>query len=154
MGLYERPDGLERDLAVRVYAPVGGYRDLLAYLVRRLLENGANTSFVHQIADKRISATRPCWPIRWSGRWTGPDRPSAIVRRRPALFGDGAAQFRGPRFLRRHGHHVADLIGAMAEVLAGVRGPPRRMIAARMARGVAASVADPARSSTAGSERM
>ena len=35
-------------LHVRVYAPVGGYRDLLPYLVRRLLENGANTSFVHQ----------------------------------------------------------------------------------------------------------
>jgi len=52
-GLYE---GLmaERGIAVRVYAPVGGYRDLLAYLVRRLLENGANTSFVHQIANAAI----------------------------------------------------------------------------------------------------
>ncbi len=53
-GLYEGLMG-ERDLAVRVYAPVGGYRDLLAYLVRRLLENGANTSFVHQIADRGVS---------------------------------------------------------------------------------------------------
>ncbi len=35
----------------RVYAPVGQHRDLLAYLVRRLLENGANSSFVHQLAD-------------------------------------------------------------------------------------------------------
>ncbi len=53
-GLYE--DLMtRRGLAVRVYAPVGGYRDLLAYLVRRLLENGANTSFVHQIADREIS---------------------------------------------------------------------------------------------------
>ena len=53
-GLYE---GLmaERGLSVRIYAPVGGYRDLLAYLVRRLLENGANTSFVHQIASRDIS---------------------------------------------------------------------------------------------------
>ncbi len=53
-GLYE---GLmaSRGLAARVYAPVGGYRDLLAYLVRRLLENGANTSFVHQIADRHLS---------------------------------------------------------------------------------------------------
>ena len=50
-GLYE---GLmaSKGVAVRIYAPVGGYRDLLAYLVRRLLENGANTSFVHQIADR------------------------------------------------------------------------------------------------------
>ncbi|MGF2049626.1 proline dehydrogenase family protein, partial [Lactococcus lactis] len=39
----------------RVYAPVGGHRDLLAYLVRRLLENGANSSFVHQLADERLT---------------------------------------------------------------------------------------------------
>ena len=41
---------------VRVYAPVGEHRDLLAYLVRRLLENGANSSFVHQLADEQVSA--------------------------------------------------------------------------------------------------
>ncbi len=39
---------------VRVYAPVGEHRDLLAYLVRRLLENGANSSFVHQLADEAV----------------------------------------------------------------------------------------------------
>lgn len=39
---------------VRVYAPVGEHRDLLAYLVRRLLENGANSSFVHQLADDAV----------------------------------------------------------------------------------------------------
>jgi RHH-type transcriptional regulator, proline utilization regulon repressor / proline dehydrogenase / delta 1-pyrroline-5-carboxylate dehydrogenase len=39
---------------VRVYAPVGRHRDLLAYLVRRLLENGANSSFVHQLADDAV----------------------------------------------------------------------------------------------------
>ncbi|WP_375140402.1 L-glutamate gamma-semialdehyde dehydrogenase [Inhella gelatinilytica] len=38
----------------RVYAPVGEHRDLLAYLVRRLLENGANSSFVHQLADPQV----------------------------------------------------------------------------------------------------
>jgi RHH-type proline utilization regulon transcriptional repressor/proline dehydrogenase/delta 1-pyrroline-5-carboxylate dehydrogenase len=38
----------------RVYAPVGSFADLLPYLVRRLLENGANTSFVHQIADPGV----------------------------------------------------------------------------------------------------
>ncbi len=53
-GLYER---LVRDRGYhcRIYAPVGGHRDLLAYLVRRLLENGANSSFVHQLADERLS---------------------------------------------------------------------------------------------------
>ena len=40
---------------VRVYAPVGRHRDLLAYLVRRLLENGANSSFVHQLADESVA---------------------------------------------------------------------------------------------------
>ena len=40
--------------AVRVYAPVGSYRDLLPYLVRRLLENGANTSFVHRFLDPAV----------------------------------------------------------------------------------------------------
>ncbi len=40
----------------RIYAPVGAHSDLLAYLVRRLLENGANSSFVHQIVDKNVSA--------------------------------------------------------------------------------------------------
>ena len=38
----------------RVYAPVGEHKDLLAYLVRRLLENGANSSFVHQLADVNV----------------------------------------------------------------------------------------------------
>src|SRR5499427_4227601 len=41
--------------ACRVYAPVGGHRDLLAYLVRRLLENGANSSFVSVAADARVA---------------------------------------------------------------------------------------------------
>ena len=39
---------------VRIYAPVGGHKELLAYLVRRLLENGANTSFVNRMADADI----------------------------------------------------------------------------------------------------
>ncbi|MGC2853983.1 bifunctional proline dehydrogenase/L-glutamate gamma-semialdehyde dehydrogenase PutA [Novispirillum sp. DQ9] len=38
----------------RIYAPVGSHEDLLAYLVRRLLENGANTSFVNRIVDERL----------------------------------------------------------------------------------------------------
>lgn len=42
------------EAACRVYAPVGGHRDLLAYLVRRLLENGANSSFVSVAADPAV----------------------------------------------------------------------------------------------------
>jgi len=51
--LYEQvvgADGL--GLACRIYAPVGSHEDLLPYLVRRLLENGANTSFVNRIVDE------------------------------------------------------------------------------------------------------
>jgi RHH-type proline utilization regulon transcriptional repressor/proline dehydrogenase/delta 1-pyrroline-5-carboxylate dehydrogenase len=42
------------DVAVRVYAPVGSHEDLLPYLVRRLLENGANTSFVNRVVDEAL----------------------------------------------------------------------------------------------------
>ena len=42
------------NIRCRVYAPVGAHRDLLAYLVRRLLENGANSSFVNQLADESV----------------------------------------------------------------------------------------------------
>ena len=44
----------DHDVACRVYAPVGSHRELLPYLVRRLLENGANTSFVHRVADALV----------------------------------------------------------------------------------------------------
>ena len=48
--------GLNEDaVPLRIYAPVGEHRDLLAYLVRRLLENGANSSFVHQLVDEAVS---------------------------------------------------------------------------------------------------
>ena len=45
-----------RGLRCRIYAPVGAHHDLLAYLVRRLLENGANSSFVNQIVDESVTA--------------------------------------------------------------------------------------------------
>jgi RHH-type proline utilization regulon transcriptional repressor/proline dehydrogenase/delta 1-pyrroline-5-carboxylate dehydrogenase len=54
VGLYESLIE-EQGLACRIYAPVGTHGDLLAYLARRLLENGANTSFVNQATDPRTS---------------------------------------------------------------------------------------------------
>ena len=50
-GLVGADDGA---IACRVYAPVGSHQDLLPYLVRRLLENGANTSFVNRILDEEV----------------------------------------------------------------------------------------------------
>jgi len=53
--LYRQVVGADKsDIACRVYAPVGSHQDLLPYLVRRLLENGANTSFVNRIVDQRL----------------------------------------------------------------------------------------------------
>ena len=53
--LYSEVIGSEHwNVPCRVYAPVGSHEDLLPYLVRRLLENGANTSFVNRISDEKI----------------------------------------------------------------------------------------------------
>ena len=54
--LYDQVVGADQlDVACRIYAPVGSHETLLAYLVRRLLENGSNSSFVNQILDPSIS---------------------------------------------------------------------------------------------------
>ena len=54
--LYDQVVGPERwSSACRIYAPVGSHETLLAYLVRRLLENGANTSFVNRIVDPTVN---------------------------------------------------------------------------------------------------
>lgn len=57
--LYDTAFANEKEMPkCRIYAPVGAHKDLLPYLVRRLLENGANSSFVHQIYDKTISVEK------------------------------------------------------------------------------------------------
>jgi RHH-type proline utilization regulon transcriptional repressor/proline dehydrogenase/delta 1-pyrroline-5-carboxylate dehydrogenase len=52
--LYAGADKRYGGIILRAYAPVGGHEELLPYLVRRLLENGANTSFVHALLDERV----------------------------------------------------------------------------------------------------
>lgn len=54
--LYEAAEKTYGHLTLRAYAPVGGHEDLLPYLVRRLLENGANSSFVHVLLDESVPA--------------------------------------------------------------------------------------------------
>ena len=67
--LYGMGDGLfeqiSQNMPVRIYAPVGEYKDLLAYLIRRLLENGANTSFVfnQKVIDPFIELKKEKKPI-------------------------------------------------------------------------------------------
>ncbi|WP_128515678.1 bifunctional proline dehydrogenase/L-glutamate gamma-semialdehyde dehydrogenase PutA [Tabrizicola thermarum] len=70
----------------RIYAPVGAHRDLLAYLVRRLLENGANSSFVNQIVDEEVppETVVACPLTAVEGLAT---IPSPALKTGPALFG-------------------------------------------------------------------
>jgi RHH-type proline utilization regulon transcriptional repressor/proline dehydrogenase/delta 1-pyrroline-5-carboxylate dehydrogenase len=105
--------------ACRVYAPVGGHRDLLAYLVRRLLENGANSSFVSVAADPRV--------------------PVADILRRPQHWIADATQARHPRIpLPR------DLYGAARKNSAGVEFGDRASLDALVAEVRAAAPRDPA----------
>ena len=54
----------------RIYAPVGAHKDLLPYLVRRSLENGANSSFVHQLVDPKVPVESLCeHPVQTLGHY-------------------------------------------------------------------------------------
>ncbi|HWU48560.1 MAG TPA: bifunctional proline dehydrogenase/L-glutamate gamma-semialdehyde dehydrogenase PutA [Asticcacaulis sp.] len=53
--LYDEAEKAFGDFPLRAYAPVGGHEDLLPYLVRRLLENGANSSFVNVLLDEKLA---------------------------------------------------------------------------------------------------
>ncbi|WP_431127046.1 L-glutamate gamma-semialdehyde dehydrogenase [Variovorax paradoxus] len=71
---------------VRVYAPVGQHKDLLAYLVRRLLENGANSSFVNQLGDETVDVDE----LLMSPLWLEPTNPALPLP--PALYGPPPAR--------------------------------------------------------------
>ena len=78
-----RPESLGKPC--RIYAPVGGHRDLLAYLVRRLLENGANTSFVNRLADDEAPiATIVADPVEKAAAL--PDKANPLIPLPPDLF--------------------------------------------------------------------
>jgi RHH-type proline utilization regulon transcriptional repressor/proline dehydrogenase/delta 1-pyrroline-5-carboxylate dehydrogenase len=82
----------EKNLGVpcRVYAPVGSHEDLLPYLVRRLLENGANTSFVNRIVDADVSihdlVADPCEIVRGFS-----SKPHPRIALPVGLYGDNSA---------------------------------------------------------------
>ena len=71
---------------VRVYAPVGRHKDLLAYLVRRLLENGANSSFVNQLGDQSVAIDE----LLVSPLWL--EASNAALPLPPALYGPAPAR--------------------------------------------------------------
>ena len=76
------------DFPLRVYAPVGSHEDLLPYLVRRLLENGANTSFVHALLDEKTPVekvvTDPVEAVQRAGGGPHPRIPLPVN-----LYGPG-----------------------------------------------------------------
>jgi len=80
----------------RIYAPVGAHVDLLAYLVRRLLENGANSSFVNQIVNTELSAldVARC-PIEETKSFTDTEHPA--IKKPLELFGPERANSKGFR---------------------------------------------------------
>ena len=83
----------EESVRTRIYAPVGAHEDLLAYLVRRLLENGANSSFANQIVDERIPPERVAAdPFDVLARAPVVNRQ---LRQPPDLYGAGRRNARG-----------------------------------------------------------
>ena len=86
--LYDQVVGSSNlDKACRIYAPVGSHETLLAYLVRRLLENGANSSFVNQIVDPEVSiASLIADPFAAAAAQQGAPHPGIALPRH--LFGD------------------------------------------------------------------
>lgn len=78
--------------ACRIYAPVGAHQDLLAYLVRRLLENGANSSFVNQIVDEAVT---PEEIARDPFDALAEARPPAALLAPDALYGPGRVNAQG-----------------------------------------------------------
>ena len=112
--------------ACRVYAPVGGHRDLLAYLVRRLLENGANSSFVYAAADPTVPLStileRPQATIGEPRRSRHPKIP--LPR---DLYAPDRRNSRGIEF-----GHAASLDDLLAQVRSGM---PANAIAAPLVNG-------------------
>ena len=88
--LYEEvvgPDKLNRPC--RIYAPVGTHERLLAYLVRRLLENGANSSFVNRIWDEQVSIDDlVADPVEEAERIVPPGSPHPLISLPEDLFPD------------------------------------------------------------------
>jgi len=123
----------------RIYAPVGAHRDLLAYLVRRLLENGANSSFVNQVVDEDVPAERvAACPLTRVEELAA--IPSAAVTPPADLF-PGRRNSRGWDLTS-----AADLaaIEAARAPFAGTLFEASPLIAGRAAGGVRAEVLNPA----------
>jgi RHH-type proline utilization regulon transcriptional repressor/proline dehydrogenase/delta 1-pyrroline-5-carboxylate dehydrogenase len=112
--LYEEVVGADKlDVPCRIYAPVGTHETLLAYLVRRLLENGANTSFVNQIADPDFPMDRLLAdPVERAKALQPVGRPHDRIALPRDLFGSERVNSTG--FDISNEHRLAELSAAMA----------------------------------------
>jgi RHH-type proline utilization regulon transcriptional repressor/proline dehydrogenase/delta 1-pyrroline-5-carboxylate dehydrogenase len=93
--LYDRVVGSQQlGLACRIYAPVGSHETLLAYLVRRLLENGANSSFVNRVVDETVPVDELlAAPVAAGLQSQGQPHPSIALP--PQLFAPARSNSRG-----------------------------------------------------------
>ena len=133
------------DIPVRVYAPVGNHRDLLPYLVRRLLENGANSSFVNRFLDAEVPPQQliedPAAETRRLG--VGPHTRIPLPR---DLYRDAAQPWLNARGIDLDDPDaVEDLLATVREV-AGQRHRAAPIVDGRWRAGTARPVFNPARS--------
>ncbi|MEO2215911.1 trifunctional transcriptional regulator/proline dehydrogenase/L-glutamate gamma-semialdehyde dehydrogenase [Chromobacterium vaccinii] len=93
--LYDQVVGKDKlGKACRIYAPVGSHETLLAYLVRRLLENGANSSFVNRIVDESVSLDELVTdPVAEAAASAG--MPHSKISLPESLYGDGRRNSKG-----------------------------------------------------------
>ena len=115
--LYREVVGKDRlNVACRVYAPVGSHEDLLPYLVRRLLENGANSSFVNRITDEAVApATLVADPTAVVAGFSDCKHPNIPLPR--DLYGAGRINSMGINLANDHD------LRALAERMAATPGP-------------------------------
>ena len=127
-------------LPCRVYAPVGNHEDLLPYLVRRLLENGSNTSFVNRIVDEEAPVEQiVADPVAMVDALESVPHPR--IPAPPAIFGDERRNSRGV--------NLADpaALRPLAAAMRGAMAPPRQaapLVAGRQRTGEARALRDPA----------
>jgi RHH-type proline utilization regulon transcriptional repressor/proline dehydrogenase/delta 1-pyrroline-5-carboxylate dehydrogenase len=139
--LYEEVSGvLGASIPCRIYAPVGGHEDLLAYLVRRLLENGANTSFVNRIQDESLPVDEivadPVARVRSLGHVPHPQIPLPAELFGPTRRNSGGLDLTAPLPLARLGEKMDQVARD------GWRAAP--IVGGREIDGVAKAVTDPA----------
>lgn len=147
-GLYAQI--VSRDIPCSIYAPVGTHEDLLAYLVRRLLENGANSSFVYALYNENVSAedlaanpVQKALSYKEAGQRTHPYIPHPMDIYKNKETGKGRDNARGLDI--KDGRIVFALYERMAQIIKDNSYEACTVIAGRESKsGIAVSVTNPA----------